>query len=138
MNMHRGISTFGAFIYSVVVHVIIVYLHYSHCPLNEQVYWAAYNGHTEEVVRLSGEGADPNWQSASGWTALHRACANNRHQILSVLVNSNANINIKSEDKNTPLHIACEEGYFECVSLLLGAALDLYRQPPSDIDYPCQ
>ena len=111
-------------IYCVVVHVVIVYLHYSDRPLNEQVFWAAVNGHTEEVVRLLGERADVNWQSENGWTALHAACINN-HQMLSILVNSeHVNLNIKDRDKNTPLHFACSEGTFECVHLLLGAGCD--------------
>ena len=80
--------------------MIIVYLHYSHLPLNEQLNWAAYEGRTEEVVRLLGRGADPNWQKG-GWSALHWACYNNHPQMLTVLINSNANINIKDSDKYT-------------------------------------
>ena len=60
--------------------MVIVYLHYSHLPLNEQLYYAAGNGRTEEVVRLLGEGADPNCLSEFGSTALHAACINNYHQ----------------------------------------------------------
>ena len=105
--------------------MVIAYLHYSHRPLNEQLYWAARDGHTEEVVRLLGEGVDPNWQNEEfGWTALHWACYYNRHQILTILVNSNANINIKDRYKDTPLHIACMEGSFECVPLLVVAGCD--------------
>ena len=104
--------------------MVIVYLHYSHRPLNEQVYYAACYGHTEEVVRLLGEGANPNWQDGIGWTALHMACAYNRPQILTILVNSNANINIKDSYKDTPLHFACRNGSFECVRVLLGAGCD--------------
>ena len=66
------------------------------------MYHAAYEGHTEEVVRLLGEGANPNWQNVSGRTAVHVACIYNRHQTLTVLVsNSNANINIKERHKDT-------------------------------------
>ena len=120
----EGLHFNALVIYCVIVHVVIVYLHYSHFPLNEQVYYAAYNGHTEEVVRLLGEGANPNWLDKYGWTALHWACIYNRHQILSILINSNANINIKDRNKNTPLHWACRGGSFECVLHLLGAGCD--------------
>ena len=116
-----------AIIYCVVVHVVIVYLHYSDLPLNKQVYYAAREGHTEEVVRLLGRGADPNWQSVDvyGWTALHWACYNNRHQMLTVLINSkHAYINIKTIYKDTPLHFACRKGSFECVQLLVVAGCD--------------
>ena len=107
--------------------MVIVYLHYSHRPLNQQVYWAANSGHTEEVVRLLGEGADPNWQNAHvyGQTALHAACYYNHHQTLSILINSkHANIDIKTRSKNTPLHMACSRGSFECAHILLGAGCD--------------
>ena len=108
---------------SLVVHVITVYLHYSKRPLNEQLWWAAYYGHTGEVVRLFRERADPNWQDEEGRTAVHVACLYNHHQTLSVLIGQHANINIKDRKKYTPLHIACRDGYFECVSLL-GADCD--------------
>ena len=105
--------------------MVIVYLHYSDLPLNEQVYYAAYNDHTEEVVRLLGEGAVPNWQNEYGWTVLHEACYYNYHQMLTILINSkHTNINIKGRDKDTPLHIACRKGYLECVRVLLGAGCD--------------
>ena len=105
--------------------MVIVYLHYSHLPLNEQVWWAAREGPTEEVVRLLGEGADPNWQNEyGGRTALHWACYNNHHQTLTILINSNANINIKDSNKDTPLHYACSNGSFECVPLLVVAGCD--------------
>ena len=114
---------FRSLVYCVVVRVImiIVYLHYSHRPLNDQLYWAIHEGHTEEVFRLLEEGADPNWQNVDGRTALHMACFHNHHLILSVLINSNANINIKDGNTYTPLHWACRYGYFKCVSLLVGA-----------------
>ena len=102
--------------------MVIVYLHYSDRPLNEQVYWAARDGHTAEVVRLLGEGANPNWQTdETGWTALHVACIYNHHQVLPVMITKHANINIKNRHKNTPLHIACWYGSFECVHLLVVA-----------------
>ena len=103
--------------------MVIVYLHYSHLPLNEQVLYAARYGRTEEVVRLLRKGANPNWQDAYRQTALHAACAYNHHQTLTILINSNANINIKDSSKDTPLHRACKNGSFECVRVL-GANCD--------------
>ena len=103
--------------------MVIVYLHYS--PLNEQVFYAACVGRTEDVVRLLGEGATPNWQDDYERNALHAACINNHHQMLSFLINSNhANINIKDRNKDTPLHHACRYGSFECVHLLMGEGCD--------------
>ena len=105
--------------------MVIVYLHYSDHPLNEQLYYAALEGRTEEVVRLLGRGADPNWQDGYERTAVHMACYKNHHQTLSVMINSNnTNINIKNRDNDTPLHDACRYGSFECVRVLLGAGCD--------------
>ena len=105
--------------------MIIVYRHYSDRPLNEQVYWAAQYGRTEEVVRLLGKGADPNWQDGMGLCAVQVACYNNYHQILTVLINSNANINNRDEYfKAKPFHWACEGGSFECVRILMGEGCD--------------
>ena len=105
--------------------MIIVYLHYSRLPLNKQLNCAALYGHTGEVVRLLGRGANPNWRNECGATAVHWACDNDDHQTLAVLVNSkHANLNIMDEDKDTPLHYACRGGSFECVRVLLGADCD--------------
>ena len=101
--------------------MIIVFLQYSDRPLNEQVYCAAREGHNEEVVRLLGEGADPNWQNEDGWTAVHAACAYNDHQMLTVLISKHANVNTKDRYKDTPLHWACRGGSLECVPPLVVA-----------------
>ena len=107
--------------------MIIVYLHYSHLPLNEQLWQAACYGHTEEVVRLLGEGANPNWLDSSGLTAVHWACYDNHPQMLSAMIRNdiNADPNIKTGDtKYTPLHYACERGSLECVRVLVDAGGD--------------
>ena len=89
------------------------------------MYLAAREGDTEEVVRLLWEGANPNWQNEFGRTAMHWACLRNHHHMLTVLINgNNANINIKDGYNDTPLHIACMHGSFECVSLLADAGCD--------------
>ena len=90
------------------------------------MYRAAREGHTEEVAHLLGRGANPNWQDETGWSAVHWACINNYHQMLTVMINSeHANINIKTRsNKDTPLHYACRHGSFECVSLLVVAGCD--------------
>ena len=104
--------------------MFIVYLHYSHLPLNEQLYWAARDGHTEEVVRLLGEGANPNWQDTAGSSAVHVACLNNHPQALTALLNNNGNLNIKTTWHDMPLHYACDRGSLECVRILMAAGGD--------------
>ena len=114
-------------IHCVVVHVVIVYLHYSHLTRNEQLRDAARwgRGSTEEVVRLLGEGADPNDQDRRGWTAVHYACLYNNPQSLSVMLKEiNININLRTISNNTPLHIACRDGSLKCVQILLDHGAD--------------
>ena len=112
-------------IHCVVVHVVIVYLHYSHLTLNEQLRDAAAGGLTEEVVRLLGEGADPNDRDDLGWTAVHCACINNNPQSLSVMLkNNNININLSTNSNSTPLHWACSSGYLKCFQILLDYGAD--------------
>ena len=110
-------------IHCVVVHVVIVYLHYSHLTLNQQLRDAAIRGSTEEVVRLLGEGADPNDQDHDGWTAVH--CTTNNHHSLSVILKEkHININLRTNINNTPLHYACRNGSLKCVQILLDHGAD--------------
>ena len=112
-------------IHCVVVHVVIVYLHYSHLTLNQQLRNAARRGRPEEVVRLLGEGADPNDQDQYGWTAVHEACVYNNHRSLSVILKEkNININLSTSNNSTPLHYACRCGSLKCVQILLDHGAD--------------
>ena len=123
---YRGFAPWCFIIHCVVVHVVIVYLHYSHFTLNEQLRRAAGLGSTEEVVRLLGQGAYPNYQDPSGWTAVHCACIYNKHHSLSVILKKkNININLRTNISNeTPLHFACEYGSLKCVQILLDYGAD--------------
>ena len=106
--------------------MVIVYLHYSHLTLNEQLSDAARWSSTEEVVRLLGEGADPNDPDDLGWTAVHYACIYNNPQSLSVILKGkHININLRDISSNsTPLHFACEYGSLKCVQRLLDNGAD--------------
>lgn len=64
-----------------------------------------------------------------GRTALHEL-ANyynpiNSKAMFQILVESNADVNIQDSNGNTPLHIACEHGNIELVSLLIQANADI-------------
>ena len=111
-------------IHCVVVHVVIVYLHYSHRTLNHQLWSAVKYGLTEEVVRLLGEGADPNGQDYSGRTAVHVACACNPQVLNILLQHKHININLRDNSNDTPLHLACREGSLKCVKTLIKHGAD--------------
>ena len=105
--------------------MVIVYLHYSHHTLNDQLRGAAEYGRTERVVRLLGEGADPNDQDQYGWTAVHIACYTNNHQILSILLeHKNIDVNVRTNINDTPLHVACGHGSLKCADALVECGAD--------------
>ncbi|CAG2198590.1 unnamed protein product [Mytilus edulis] len=54
-----------------------------------------------------------------GATPLHMACFKNDIQIIELLLDKNAIINIGKEDDATPLLLACQFGFFDVATLLL-------------------
>ena len=87
--------------------------------LGEELFNVCDRGGTvKEVSDLLMKGADVNWKSSIGWTALHRAsfC---RPDIIKVLLESSPNINQQSIGGETPLHKSCKFGSLPCVKLLL-------------------
>ncbi len=63
----------------------------------------------------------------NGRTALHIACLVGNINIVNFLLNNNANINIKTLDKQTPLHTACVWGYGnkEIIDSLIKRKIDI-------------
>ena len=58
-------------------------------------------------------------QSETGLTALHIAAKDGDPDIMGELVASGADVGIRDEDDETPLHKAVAQGHAECVKLLL-------------------
>jgi ankyrin repeat protein len=58
---------------------------------------------------------------------LHRACQNGHIDVVKLLLDHGANIELKTRFKQTPLFIACQYGHHSIVALLLdrGASIDL-------------
>jgi ankyrin repeat protein len=68
---------------------------------------AAKLGYVEIANLLLKYGANINWVSTeTGSTALHLACANNHFDVVKLLMDMQANVNIKDDDERTPLHFA--------------------------------
>jgi len=83
---------------------------------------------TLEMVRaLLDAGADPNITDSRGKTPLHGACWYGRVQIVKALLDSNANVNAKSNSKNsnnTPIHVASTRGHSKIMRMLLEKGAD--------------
>ena len=75
----------------------------------------------EQVAKLMEEGAPINWSTIDGWTVLHKACINDRTEVLKVLLRYSPDVNKPKNDGYTALHMACQYGYVECVQLLLSS-----------------
>ncbi|CAI9730026.1 NF-kappa-B inhibitor cactus [Octopus vulgaris] len=54
-------------------------------------------------------------------TPLHLAVVTKQYGIVELLVRNGASVDIRDNNGNTPLHVACRDGDFECVKMLLGA-----------------
>ena len=78
-----------------------------------------------EVIRLLGEGADPNhqwyWDDKDRIPPLHKACRNDNLTIIKLLVNAGADPNRGDGGvfNTTPLHYACENGHKAIVQYLI-------------------
>jgi hypothetical protein len=64
--------------------------------------WAALTGTRETVAALLEKGADPNWRSAKGHTALHGAAFLGRYEVAELLVGGGADIHALSHDGQMP------------------------------------
>lgn len=83
---------------------------------------AAAKGHEEAVIRLICHGAKVSNRNAFGQTALHRAACAGKPLAVAALLESDAScVDWKdfSEDSNTALHLAAEDGHLEVVQLLV-------------------
>lgn len=86
---------------------------------------AASKGHEEAAMRLLCHGAKACNRNAFGQTALHRAACAGQTQLVAVLMESDpSTVDWKdfSEDANTALHLAAEDGHMAVVKLLVELA----------------
>ena len=79
-----------------------------------------------QLVRraLTSKHININIKNNDGFTILYLACRENNDEIVKLLIESNANVDISNDiDGDTPLIIACSEGYVQIVEYLLQAML---------------
>ncbi|MEE6480978.1 hypothetical protein FKM82_012721 [Ascaphus truei] len=87
------------------------------------LYSAAENGHTDCVKLLLTSGAHVDATVSQGFTALCTAAAQGHSKCAEVLIAYNADIN-HVDGGQTPLYLACNNGNYQCVKLLLEARAD--------------
>ena len=76
--------------------------------LNRALMNAAYFGNTKECVRLLERGADANYHDPrDGWQPLHYAARWGKVHMAEALMNNGADVNSRTFEKETPLHVAC-------------------------------
>ncbi len=83
-------------------------------------------GSTDTVKMLIESGADVNAQSTDiGYTPLHGAAFKNLPEIAKMLIEAGADVNLKTNDGQTTLILASEEGQAEIVKLLIEKGADV-------------
>ena len=85
------------------------------------LYRAAYMHRRKEAEQLITSGADVNAVTKRGTPVLDAACSTGANlELVRLLVNNGANINVSDEHRRTPLHWAAYHGFADVVVLLLG------------------
>ena len=60
-------------------------------------------------------------------TPLYLACKNGYLEIVKILIENNACLEMTCDDDSTPLHIACENNHLEIVKFLITEGVDVNR-----------
>ena len=87
---------------------------------------AAEAGHTEIVRYLvSLPDVDVNQETVDSYTALHRAVMHVERDVVQVLIDAGADIDIQNNEGRSPLLSACVEGTFDTVKMLVRAGAEV-------------
>ena len=88
---------------------------------------ACYFGQYEVAKYLIQEGADVNLPSQNGFNVypIHSAAAGNYTDILRLLIESGAQVNVKQQAGSTPLHAAAQYGNLDMLIILLEHGADV-------------
>lgn len=100
----------------------------------ERLLQAAEEGRLEAVEQLLLDLPDLiNYSDNDGYTALHRACYEDKLEVAQILIANGAEVNAKTDESWTPLHSACHWNAFRCVRLLLENGADVNAQTEGGI-----
>ncbi len=81
------------------------------------LYSAIMLGDEKAVSKFLEDGADANAPRSNSWAPLHYAVY--RTEIVRLLINKGAKVNVSTKDKETPLHLAVSNSNIEVVKLLV-------------------
>ncbi len=94
---------------------------------------AAYYGHIKKVQSLLDRGVDVNFQNeGDGASALQVASQRGRKEIVTLLLNRGANVNLQSKEGDTALLAASFNGYQDIVQILVLAGAEVNYKNPAD------
>ena len=93
--------------------------------------YAILEGHAAAAERLLNAGASIN-QTGSGYSPLALASEYGHAEIVRILLNMRADVEMISDDGTSALYVASQEGHGECVQALLGGG----ARPPRDARGP--
>jgi len=79
-------------------------------------------GEEREVLLCLSRGNDPNMPDGDGWTPLHWACYRQQPEMVKLLLEKGASVELRSFSGDTPLHACATEGSLPCLRLVLDAA----------------
>ena len=105
-------------------------------PLAREVGDALGAGDAKKVEELLRAGANPNgeykWQGVSGlvYTLLSSAAGDGNLEIAQLLLDHNADPNLRNSNGTTPLMLAAGTGHVEIVELLIKRGADVYAAQP--------
>jgi ankyrin repeat protein len=90
---------------------------------------ASITGKSQMVPQLIRQGADPNIQNKNGCTALFLAAAKGNLEIVNQLLElGKAEVDLAERTNDSPLLIACQEGYLEVARALIDHGADVNYQ----------
>ena len=92
-----------------------------------KLFSAVEKNDTDKVSELLEAGANPNW-SLKATAPLHIAAKNGFYDLVDLLIDKKADLNILDAKRRTPLNIAAESGYLDIVELLLDNGADINKE----------
>jgi ankyrin repeat protein len=94
--------------------------------INNQLISSANIGDLESIKKLIGQGADVNFQTNCGFTALIYAVVKGHIDSVEYLIKAGADVNLPVNDGRTPLMFTWSSDYQKVVDLLLTAGADIH------------
>ncbi|PWK48597.1 ankyrin repeat domain-containing protein [Pleionea mediterranea] len=91
----------------------------------EEFFKFIIEGNIKAVKIAIDGGYDINEPDKYGFVPLHRACANNQPEIVSLLLQSGSKLGCRGTDDWTALHLTAVSGALDCIEPLAAAGIEL-------------